>query len=738
LPKLFRVGPVVVAISILLVLPLIPAVSSEEGQLRLGVSSYLSEPILGYLSGGTFHRLLAERDPQRAFSDSPLASAAPSSYGPSGPLVTIPYRSPTAKFSRNLIVTFDLGAIPYQNEPSIAYNPQNPDHLIMVSHDYDVSCVTGYVSFDAGETWRGPFHTQPFVDDSFCSDPVVAFGRDGTAYFAYLSIGTRPLRIANYPFEATVSSAVVAVSTDGGLSWNFPNIAALGGNPVPAIDRVSLPFVDKTWMAVGPNPQDLSRDNVYVSYTEFKTVFPYRVEGFFLFLFEPIIEVSIRLVRSTDGGRTWSQPVTVSPVYSYLLSDVDRPLVQGSNIAVANDGTVYVAYYDSLPDGPFKGLFTPYVAVSKDGGLTFSKPFPVVPGGMFEQDFFLKPTVFRSWSSMFPFIAVSPSDSNTVYVAFGALGQAAGDNSDVFFSKSTDGGRTWSRPKRVNDDITTRNQFFPAITVSPNGTIHMIWGDMRDDPDNYRYHIYYTKSSDGGETFLENSRVTDYASNPGFGIPVFVGDYWGLAATDDRVYAAWTDSRAGFRGIRNQDIAFAKLGSIPSPSILLSPPEGPAGQTVTITGFNFAARQREVFIEVDGVVISSFLTDNAGRFQAQIFMPVSGEGAHLVRAIDVLGNVAEANYYASFGFNTVRDQVDKTASELKAKLSELEQKVGVGERQAINQTELVRLILSRLEPALSRSPQQVADSISVALAAAALVLSSVAVTAVLVLARRRR
>jgi hypothetical protein len=52
----------------------------------------------------------------------------------------------------------------------------------------------------------------------------------------------------------------------------------------------------------------------------------------------------------------------------------------------------------------------------------------------------------------------------------------------------------------VNDDDGSALQFFPAIDVDPDGVVHVMWGDMRDDPSQIRYHIYYTRSEDQGET----------------------------------------------------------------------------------------------------------------------------------------------------------------------------------------------------------------------------------------------
>ncbi|MCS7137268.1 MAG: hypothetical protein NZ941_02740, partial [Candidatus Caldarchaeum sp.] len=216
-------------------------------------------------------------------------------------------------------------------------------------------------------------------------------------------------------------------------------------------------------------------------------------------------------------------------------------------------------------------------------------------------------------------------------------------------------------------------------------------------------------------------------SNPAYGIANFVGDYWGITSTLNDVYMVWTDSRAGFRGAPNQDIAFARLRPVRSPSIFISPPQGPAGQVITIVGDGFAARQREVFIEVDGVVISSFATDGAGRFTATIFVPVSGEGAHLIRAIDVLGNVAESTYYTSFGFNNIRDQLNTVSDTLSRRIDQIQQAIP----KPVDVEALAEQVAKRLEPLLNQGqPNQMAEIalgiavVAVAVAAGAVILSN--------------
>ena len=68
-----------------------------------------------------------------------------------------------------------------------------------------------------------------------------------------------------------------------------------------------------------------------------------------------------------------------------------------------------------------------------------------------------------------------------------------GDDGDIYLVSSTDEGQTWTRPTRLNDDDTARRSSSSRpSTWRPDGTVHVMWGDMRDDPAQTRYHIYYT------------------------------------------------------------------------------------------------------------------------------------------------------------------------------------------------------------------------------------------------------
>ena len=89
-----------------------------------------------------------------------------------------------------MLITRDFSNCPYQTEPHLAVDPNDPDHLVMGTIDYDFPSTSSYVSLDGGESWRGPFHAPYLLDDlGSGGDPVLAIDRDGATYMTMISIG---------------------------------------------------------------------------------------------------------------------------------------------------------------------------------------------------------------------------------------------------------------------------------------------------------------------------------------------------------------------------------------------------------------------------------------------------------------------------------------------------------------------------------------------------------------------
>lgn len=630
------------------------------------------------------------RDPRR---ESSLANAAPPTAGSSGPAlqagpgVLVPFRNPAPAFSRNLLVTRDFSNQPLQTEPHIAVDPTDPDHLVLGTIDYNFPAVSAYVSIDGGATWDGPRQIRYQHEDLISGgDPVVAFDRQGRAYLSSISIGEEEFTIGPVIGFAMVSTTQVAASPDGGFTWEEPVATARSGVDTSAISvdsegrvrgEIRMSFLDKPWMAVGPHPDDGDRDVIYLTYTDFVLKYKILYIGEVPTLSAPQIETTIRLVRSEDGGVTWSAPIAVSPTVRRIYGEVSGPgavgpvvgikrVVQGSQVAVGPEGDVYVVWLDSTDDETMKGLGEIYIARSEDGGETFSDPQRIAI--LLEPGFRPRNAYFRYWASAFPQVAVGPDGAvNVVYVALPP--EKLTDEGDVFFIRSEDQGKHWSLPRRLNQDESDRLQFFPALDVGPDAVIHVMWGDMREDPVETRYHIYYTRSEDGGQTWgftdpeldlkVGDTRVTDYPSNPSKGFPygLFIGDYFSLAATEGDAYLVWADTRLGEFGPTNQKIGFSRRRPIPAPEIFMSPAAGPGGQSVTVQGHNFQP-DMNVFLQMGDTTVATARTNSEGRVTAQVFVPISGEGGHRIRLVDESGNMASSSFYMEFGFDTVRQLLD--------------------------------------------------------------------------------
>jgi hypothetical protein len=594
----------------------------------------------------------------------------------------VPFRSAAPAFSRDVLISRDYSSIPIQTEPHIAAHPDDPDHAVVGMIDYNFPSITSYVTLDGGSTWEGPYQVGYLPDDlGSGGDPVVGFDRDGNVYMCTISIGEEEFSIGPVVTSSLVSSIAVARSDDGGFTW--PTIVSTDRSDVELSEQqidpsgrlrgnVSIGFLDKPWLTVGRHPTDRNRDVVYVTYTDFEIYYQILYTGELPLLLSREMASTIKLVVSEDGGLTWSDPIAVSPTVRRVFGSVDNPpsapgmfgsdrVVQGSRPVVDRYGNLYVSWIDSTDDGSMEGLGEIYVTRSSDGGKTFSTP---VNAAVYNEiPFRPRNAYFRYWASAFPRLAAGAGGE--LYLVFTARpAEKLRDDGDVFFIRSFDRGKTWSNPERLNDDDGDNLQFFPEVDVDPEGVIHVMWGDMRDDPIQTSYHIYYTQSDDRGNSWgfevpelnykTRDTRVTDFPSNPNRGFPngLFIGDYFSLEATGDDVYMVWADSRLGEFGGINQKIGFTRQRAIRSPDIFVSPSAGPGGQSITVQGFNFQPNM-SIIVQLQDATIATSRTNAEGRFTAGIFVPVTGEGPQSLRVFDESGNFASTSFYTEFGFNNI-------------------------------------------------------------------------------------
>lgn len=418
------------------------------------------------------------------------------------------------------------------NELSVAVNPTNPLNIIATGKDYTPDeagdCVWAgvYATLDGGLTWTNqnvpgsPWKrlqdpstpVTPFSKFWCVTDPVVAFGPDGTAYWTVMPYqcdalsGSKTGRgvLPDGGFNDwlwTCSSMYVLVSEDGGVTWPVEKAREVAFGP-----RLEH---DKQWIAVAPDANTvlLCWDRSAVKPTDSFTM---------------VCSVS------RDKGDTWSE---VTPVgFAGWLPWIDFD-AQGHAwmAALAGDDVI--------------------VSHSEDG-LSWAEPVVVgqyedpPPGGEYGWPV-LRGSDFRMFAV--PSLAVDRGTgpyAGSVYVTWFDHSKGEGE---TLLAASHDHGVTWGAPVRVNDDAGDHDQFMPAVSVGPDGTVDVSWYDRRDDPDNHVFHVYYAYSTDGGATFAPNLRVTDVPSDEQHSHHqngmIFLGDYRDSDSVAGAATLVWTDTR---------------------------------------------------------------------------------------------------------------------------------------------------------------------------------------------------
>jgi hypothetical protein len=425
--------------------------------------------------------------------------------------------------SANIDVSHTAGI---ELETNIDLNPVNPQNLVAVAIHGDSkhgpTANAAYFSRDGGQTWGAssplPLSFQG-TTRNVSDDPTLAFDSRGNVYVADIAA-----KVDFSTFTITDEAVFVAKSSDGGQT--FTQLTAPAVTPSPG-----LPF-DHPKVAVDHSPSSPFRDTVYVTW---------------------ISEPSQDLVfsRSTDGGLTWSAPLT--------LDNAGNP-VQLNTQTVGPDGTVYVSYVQDDP----AGHSTQFLARSTDGGVTFSSRVAVTTLNAlpeFGGEAFPSPAQPNRFPGVSAITAQASLDTDRSAGPFrGRLYMAYIDrpdpdarpfDEDVYLQFSDDHGATWSPRQRVNDDGPGNSQFFPSLSVDPtSGKVLISWYDTRRDPLNHQLTDVFLavgSPSRHGAHFRPNLRVTDQQSDESVNNPQAIGwygDYEGLVAYGGVAHAVWCDARA--------------------------------------------------------------------------------------------------------------------------------------------------------------------------------------------------
>uniref|UniRef100_A0A832I2I1 T9SS type A sorting domain-containing protein n=1 Tax=Eiseniibacteriota bacterium TaxID=2212470 RepID=A0A832I2I1_UNCEI len=177
-------------------------------------------------------------------------------------------------------------------------------------------------------------------------------------------------------------------------------------------------------------------------------------------------------------------------------------------------------------------------------------------------------------------------------------GDRARDHRDVFVTTSSGTATTWSTPVRINDEPGWFDDWLPEIAVAGNHQAYAIWYDWRDAPAGAcggHSNVYLSRSADGGATWIEVGAVTDQTTNwtsTASNIAPNQGDYLTLVADANAVYPVWADGRFG-----TADIFFSNIPLAVTPALasLVSAEALPDRVTLTWAATDAAGHSATVY-----------------------------------------------------------------------------------------------------------------------------------------------
>lgn len=341
-------------------------------------------------------------------------------------------------------------------------------------------------SSDGGATWQAD-RFMPITVKKAQNDPQVEVSTSGAVYVVWI--------------DGYVPGVRFTRSTDRGNTWTPPRVfTPRRGTPS---------WSDKPVLAISADGRD-----VYVAFNASDSW----------------------VASSHDSGATFGPNVKTSNDARYWFHTAG---------AVAADGTAYFATTDFSQD--YTGDANVSLLRSTDGGATWTT-HRVDTGRQMPDCPWSEGCYFGFFGAI---AGVAVDAAGTVAVVYN-IPTTPGGPPQLFFRKSTDEGATWGARVALSGAPATASHHTPAIAAGPTaGDFRVLWQDDRNGT-NTAWNAWYRTTSNGGNTWSAPRRVSDlgagapYKTAAGHAFPY--GDYLELAVDPAGVSHLVWGAGASFSG----------------------------------------------------------------------------------------------------------------------------------------------------------------------------------------------
>jgi hypothetical protein len=364
----------------------------------------------------------------------------------------------------------------------------NPQRIVAASNNVPGSGHQGqYWSSDSGATW-GQTVLPLAAGDTLQLDPAVGWDANGNAWSMTLGAGAGgTTRLQTYK------------STNGGQTWTYEGVAS-----------GSQTAVDKPMLWVDHSATSPYRDTLYAIWNNGQPAF---------------------MSRKVAGGN-WDTPIQVSGIET-----------QGT--AVGGDVTTNT-YGDVFGFWPDTGSGRLLVIRSTNGGASYSTPVTIA---VTSASYRIAVPAFAQRKALI-YVSAGAWRTATKNMVYASWTDLSGARTRIFFSRSMDGGTTWTAPFRINDQSClslNNDQFNQRLAVDEtSGTLGIIYYDTGTDLGRTKANVWYQASFNDGSTWTAPVQVTTAPTDEtvaGADLVNQYGDYNGLSAYAHVLFPAWTDRR---------------------------------------------------------------------------------------------------------------------------------------------------------------------------------------------------